>query len=162
MNFWVVCQTEPNREAWAAANVQRQGFAYYLPRHKELVGAHYRVRILFPSYLFVMTDGRWTFLTGTFGVTRIVHGTGGQPAQLDPAVIKALRASEDKDGFVVLPHRGASHFVKGQRVRVTDGIFLGSMGIYEGTTARDRERILIDYMGRKTRVEIEGELLEGV
>lgn len=169
---WVVVRTQPNREAWAAENIIRQLAVPYLPRcaEKIKIGNHYetKARLLFPGYIFVRTfDGRWRFLLGTYGVSSVVM-TGSSPAVVQEAEIARIKACEDSDGLVHLPkllpdlydEEDHHRFKKGQPVRIKDGVYSGYEGIYEGCHAKDRERILLDYLGRKTRVLIGTEQLE--
>ena len=168
---WLVVRTQPNREAWAGDNITRQGYTYYLPRFKETVFAKTmrkqvtRIRALFPSYLFVNTDGPWRWLTGTFGVSTLIFN-GEAPALVSSRIIDDLKAREDDDGLVILPGdprlKHKSRFTPGQLVKATEGPFIGFTGIHEGTSAHERERILLDLLGRKVSVEIGEACLESL
>lgn len=104
-----------------------------------------RARCLFPSYIFVHTDGLWRFLLSTFGIVGIVlRGEG--PDYVRPDVIAQIKAREDKTGFIQLPVR--KH---GDTIRVKSGPFQDRQGIYLGDTPSGRVRVLLDVMGRKTR-----------
>lgn len=164
---WIVARTRPGRENWAAENIQRQGSNFYLPRISEQVKvkvadkrkiAVERTRCLFPNYIFVpIINDRWRFLLNTFGITGVVL-MGQTPAQVPIAIINDLR-SREVDGLVNLPAR-QSRFKAGDRVRVNGGVFTGSVGIYDGTNAKDCLRVLLDFLGRKTSVLIGEEYLE--
>jgi len=164
---WIVVQTQPSRELWAAENIMRLGAELYFPKISEVTRAKRgssqlleRIRPLFPRYLFVNIIDQWRFLLGTWGVSGIIMGTNG-PATLPTATINQLRAREDQNGLVTLPQ--LSHgpiFVPGQSLRVMGGVFSGYVGIHQGSTAQQRQRMLLDYMGRKVPVLIADELLE--
>ena len=166
---WLVVRTQPNREAWAGENITRQGYSYYLPKFKETVFAKSvrrnvtRVRALFPSYLFVSTDGPWRWLTGTFGVSTLIFN-GDTPATVSSRIINDLKAREDEEGLVILPGdprlKRQSRFTPGQLVKATEGPFIGFTGIHQGTPAQERECILLDLLGRKVPVEIGEACLE--
>jgi len=160
MKGWIVARTQHNREAWAAENVLRQFAEPYLPRYAERtkVGGHYELRpkLLFPSYIFVHAlDGHWRFLLGTYGVSSVLM-VGAAPAIVQDIEILKLRKLEDADGLVCLPKLAPeARFKRGDAVRVNDGAYAGYHGVYDGQGVRDRERILLEYLGRKTPVLID-------
>lgn len=165
MTGWFVARTQTRRENWAAENIARQGAEFYLPRVAEEVyvrrGAPYvvRARCLFPSYIFVRSpNGQWRFLLGTFGVTELIM-SGAQPAVVADGEIARIQAREDVDGIVHLPAR-PSRFVHGSQVRVADGPFVGYVGIYQGASSKECQRVLLDFLGRKATVLIGDSCLE--
>lgn len=155
--FWIVAVTKAQREDWAAENVARQGFEYYLPK---TVSEQKKLQCLFPRYLFVLTTGPWRFLSGTFGITSVVL-QGQNPAVLPHPIIAELKARENGAGYVQLP-KLPERFKNGDRVRVNQGMFSGYSGIYSDITPQERVRVLLDVLGRKTRVLISEEYLEAV
>lgn len=162
---WVVVQTHPQQEKWAAENIKRQGHEFYLPQLEELVPKGGRlepkIRPLFPRYLFVRITGQWRFLLGTFGVSKLVMD-GEFPSTLPDRVLADIQGRED-GGVVRLAPRPRTAFTKGQRVRVRDGVFAGQVGIYEGMGPKDRQKILLEFLGHKTPVLLlEGEELEAL
>jgi len=162
---WIVCSTQPQRERWAADNAQRQGYDTYLPMIRtEVVErgvASLRVRPLFPRYLFVhITNEQWRSLTGTFGVASIIMGDNGRPATLPEIAIDQLRARE-RDGYVVLPRAEEIALTPGQAVRVLAGPFEGTVGVYVGMGPAERERVLLDLLGRKTTVLVSPDNIAG-
>jgi len=156
---WYVVQTQPHAESKAMGHLIRQGFAAYLPcylkrrRHArkiETVAAP-----LFPRYLFVTVDmetQRWRSIHSTFGVSRLVCN-GDDPASVPPAVVAALKAREDAGGFVQLERR--PRFTPGERVRIVDGVFADTLGLFEGMADRERVAILLEFLGRKVRVVLD-------
>ncbi len=161
---WFVARTKTNSENRAAENVARQGCEFYFPKIMEMAlirGKRCpRVRPLFPGYLFIKTvAGQWHFLTNTIGIYRVIT-FGGEPAVIDNVIIDDIR-SRESNGCVVLPAaQQARRFVQGQSVRVREGLFSGLTGIYDGSNSRDCERVLLEYLGRKSRVLIAPENLE--
>jgi transcriptional antiterminator RfaH len=160
----VVARTQPHRELWAGENIVRQGADFYLPKYAEFVGhGSDRVckpRYLFPSYIFVLTRNQWRFLLGTFGISGVVM-VGDQPATISMKEIDRLKKREDANGLIVLPQRG-KRFKDTQAVHIGSGPFSGRYGIYYGSTKHERERVLMDFLGRKTKLLIGDELLEAV
>jgi transcription antitermination factor NusG len=151
-----VIRTQQHREMWAAENVVRKGYAYYLPRVLETVRItaggvrrkEFQVRPLFPAYLFVQaTSGQWHELLHTFGVVGVVPGAGGAPAIIRAATLARIQALE-QDGVVVLP-KELEGYQANQTVRVIRGAYAGYTGLVQGMASNHRVQMLIDYMGRK-------------
>jgi transcriptional antiterminator RfaH len=153
---WYVVQTQTHAESKAVEHLARQGFGAYLPRYLKRRRHARKVELiaapLFPRYLFVAVDletQRWRAIHSTSGVSRLVC-SGDEPAPVPPDVVTALRQREDTAGFVKLEQR--PQFAPGERVRVVDGIFADTLGLFEGMADRDRVAILLDLLGRKVRI----------
>jgi transcriptional antiterminator RfaH len=153
---WYVVQTQPHAESKAMGHLIRQDFAVYLPRYLKRRRHARKVDMvaapLFPRYLFVTVDletQRWRSIQSTTGVSRLVCN-GDEPAPVPPAVVEALQGREDAGGFVQLERR--PQFAPGERVRVVDGVFADSLGLFEGMADRERVAILLDLLGRKVRI----------
>jgi transcriptional antiterminator RfaH len=165
--MWLAVKTKPSQEKWAAQNVQQQGCAYYLPLYGQPVQARgkvqeLRVKSLFPSYLFVNTEGRshqWRWLLGTWGISSVML-RGDIPAIVPDREIEKLRAREGEDGLIILPD--CSQLQIGQKVRVRYGPFESRMGVYQGQTAQARQRVLLDFLGGKVMALITADALEAV
>ena len=161
--FWVVAKTKAQRERWAAENVARQGFSYYMPltappkKPTTLRNKFPKPQCLFPRYLFVQTDGRWRFLLGTFGVMGLVM-QGERPAVMPTHEIESMKAREE-NGLIVLQQPAEHKFHPGDKVRINSGAFSGYVGMYDLDPSA-RVRVLLDLLGRKTRVEIDDDCLE--
>jgi transcriptional antiterminator RfaH len=161
---WYVAQTHPHAENKASAHLRRQGFEVYLPRYLKKRRHARRVDTiavaLFPRYLFVavdLTTQRWLSIQSTIGVTQLVRD-GECPAPVPQGIIEKLRAQEDAAGFVRLER--APRFVPGDKVRVLDGAFCDSLGLYEGIGGQERVAILLDLLGRKVRVVLGSDSIE--
>lgn len=166
---WIVARTQHSREVWAAENIMRQKAEPYLPRVAERVqrGAFVELRskYLFPSYIFVKyVAGQWRFLLGTYGINSVVMGTGNLPALVADAEVAKLRKCEDPAGLIHLPNwlpvsPDPERFREGDGVLITAGPYKGYKGLHSGQSAKDREKILLEYLGRKTSVLIDPEAL---
>lgn len=153
---WYAVHCASNCEWKAVAHLQRQGFETYLPhymrsrRHARRVAS---VRApLFPRYLFIRMDTerqRWRAVNSTFGVDRLVC-TGDYPSPVPDRLIDQIRAREDAAGVVVLgrivPLR------PGDPIRIVAGPMIDQTGIFECERDEDRVIILLDLLGRTTRV----------
>lgn len=157
---WLVAHTKPQQERWAADNVHRQGFDYYLPMTlaKKNPRKPPSPVCLFPRYLFVRTNGAWRSLLSTFGVTGVIM-TGERPSILPEEVVERLKARQGSDGLVYLPTTPAERFKHGERLRINEGPMIGYRGIYEGMSTQKRCQILLDFLGRKTTVLVAEEHL---
>jgi len=158
---WCVVQTHVHTENKAAAHLLRQGYEIYLPRYLKRRRHARRVdnvpAPLFPRYLFVGFDldaARWRSIQSTQGVSHLIcHGN--EPALLPQSVITELRRREDDNGFIRLDRQPL--YAPGDKVRVVDGVFSDSLGLFEGMADRDRVAILLDLLGRKVRVVLDRE-----
>ena len=156
---WYVAHTQPHAETKAAAHLSRQGFGVYLPRYLKRRRHARRVDVvpapLFPRYLFVnidMATQRWRAIQSTIGVTHLVSN-GDAPRAVQESIIDRLRRREDSVGFIRLDQR--PHFRSGDKVRVLDGAFVDTLGLFEGFADAERVTILLDLLGRKVRVNLD-------
>ena len=146
MSYWSVVQTESQREHMVRLLLMRAGFETYMPRIK----VRSRIALLFPAYVFVRIAERFYPVMWTNGVIRLLMA-GDQPARLPDEIIMEIR-SRERGGFVKLPT--PSKLKKGQNVRISNGNFLGQIGLYDGIGSKERARILLDLLGRKVPVEL--------
>ena len=146
MSYWACVQTEPQREHLVRLLLMRSQYETYMPRIKQ----RSRINLLFPTYVFVRVIERFYPIMWTPGVLRLLM-SGDQPAQLPEQIMSEIRAREI-GGFVRLPK--PSKLRKGERVRVLSGQFQGQVGLYDGMGSKERERVLLDLLGRSVRVEL--------
>jgi len=158
---WYVVQTHVHSENKAATHLLRQGYDVYLPRYLKRRRHARRVENvptpLFPRYLFVGFDlmtARWRSIQSTQGVASLVCNSN-EPAVLPESVVAELRRREDDNGYIRLDLR--PQYAPGDKVRVVDGVFSDSFGLFEGMADRDRVAILLDLLGRKVRVVLDRE-----
>ena len=160
---WYVAQTHPHAEAKASLHLGRQGFEVYLPRYLKKRRHARRVDTiaapLYPGYIFVAIDlgaQRWRAILSTIGVSRLVC-RGEEPAAIPDVVIEELKRRQDESGLISLERR--PRFNPGDKVRVVEGAFSDCLGLYEGTSDRERVAILLDLLGRKVRVLLDSDLV---
>ena len=148
--------TKPNQESIATEHLARQGFPSYCPRFKEKKPNKKAViRPLFPRYLFVEIDQAWYPIRGTRGISHVLLGANG-PQLVPYKVIQSLRDREE-GGLVSLTPK--ARFSPGTKVKASSGPLQGLALIYEGMSAHDRVRVLVDLLGRSVVVELEDKLL---
>lgn len=161
MMAWFLFSTKPNREDYAAENVDRQAYKFLLPRYWDAVER--RVAIMFRSYLFVgLNRGRQSIepILNTYGITGVVR-MGENPCPVRPHVIHELQSAmwAQKDRVIRLasPRR---HFRFNQRVKITAGPFLDQIARYQYKDfAEQRCFVLLSFFGRETTVPVDEQQL---
>ena len=160
---WVCVRSEPHREFFAEANLQRARFEVYCPRYERLI-SHARkttlvLRPLFPNYLFVRSASGFIGL----GAVRRTPGVSALAARDLPsavvpdAIIASLRACENGQGTVQL---GADRFCKGEAVRLARGPFADIAAIFAEKHDERRCRILLSMLGKQHSVLVLSKDLE--
>ena len=153
--YWCVAQTESQRERVAAEFLAAAKYEVYLPR----ILVKKREVPLFPGYLFVTICEQWWAVRWTIGVIRVLMD-GEMPAQVPVKVVDGIRRREGSDGLVKLPRvRGLE---RGDAVRIVKGSFAGHLAIYEGMSGEARVCVLLELLGRKTRMSLERGDVEAV
>ncbi|WP_295392335.1 transcription/translation regulatory transformer protein RfaH [uncultured Thiodictyon sp.] len=163
MSTWSVVFTKPRQEALARENLERQGFAAYLPllkQSKRRRGCWVEVvEPLFPRYLFVALEFGVQDLSpirSTLGVIDLVR-FGLTPATVPRGVVESLMAAEDPAAAC---HLGRHEpFRKGDRVTIAAGPFAGIDAIFEESTGKGRVSLLLDLLGQANRVQIDKNLV---
>lgn len=148
MSYWTVAQCETQRMHLTRLLLMRLEFETYMPRFKSKAG---KILLLFPSYMFVRITARWYPVALTPGVTRVLMA-GDQPARLGEEIVSTIRKRE-VGGLVKLPSNGRRLF-KGDKVKITHGSFEGQIGIYDGMSSHQRERVLLELLGSWVPVEL--------
>lgn len=153
---WYVVHTKPRQEDVALVNLQRQGYACYLPKMRvERVRrrkAEVALEPMFPRYLFVQLDSSdqgksWAPIRSTTGVTQLVH-FGTRIAKVDDALVDLLRQREHALPTLAL-------FKPDDAVIITDGPFAGVEAIFQTADAERRALILLDILNRPVSIKID-------
>lgn len=161
---WFLAQLKPNSANIAQRNLIQQGFGTFLPLEEETRLRNGRfttaLRPLFPGYIFVSFDasrGLWRTVNSTQGVTKLVS-FGQAPAPVPNALVDALRARCGTDGKLLPP----SSFAPGDQVVLNTGPFAQFVAVVESLAPNQRAWVLIDLMGRQTRVSAAVDQLRAV
>jgi hypothetical protein len=151
---WYVARTKRHRERAVELRLRRDGLATYVPLLHQwpppAVGAE--IGVMFPCYVFVCAVMPLDFhrISRTPGVHSLVTFSAAEPAPLDPDAISFLRSREGPDGVI-----RARALEPGRRVRVVGGPLRGFDAVIEcRLNARQRVRVLLDMLQRRTRVEL--------
>ena len=155
---WYVIRSKPREESIAQAQLERQGYRVYFPRVLQAARVRGRwvdrIEPLFPRYLFLQTDVQAQSLApirSTVGVTDIVRFGAEYATIRDEVVQELMNGAEPETGL----HRLRKPlFVRGACVRISEGPFNGLEGVFEFHEGGDRVLVLLEVLGRQTRVRI--------
>ena len=159
---WFILQFKPNAHHQANKNLNQQGFETFLPLHDTTSRNASRfinaTRPLFPGYMFITfdrADSRWHKINNTYGVSRLV--TFNSTLKSIPAIfVNNLMRRYDLSGKL-LP---IQKLKKGDQVTVLKGPFANFIATVEKYEADQRIWILMDLMGRKTKIQTPSGALE--
>lgn len=110
-------------------------------------------RRVFPGYILVqmkLDEDSWYVVRNTPGVTGFV-GMGNDPTPLRPEEVKKIMNRMDSEQPVV-----KVNFKIGQKVRIVGGPFndfIGSVAAID--TGKSKVRVMVDFFGRETPVELD-------
>lgn len=152
---WFAAQLKPNAIRIAQRNLDRQGIAHFAPRmmvaRRQSGRILRRAEMVFPGYVFVQFDPAqpgWQAINGTQGIARLVVGDPHHPRPVPAGFMGPLLARCDADG-VLVPR---AEFQVGDRVEMVDGPFATLVGRIEALDRDGRVRVMMDLLGRETRV----------
>ncbi len=110
-------------------------------------------RHVFPGYVLVnmiLSEESWYVVRNTPGVTGFV-GMGNDPTPLRPEEVSQILRRMEADA----PHVKVS-FKSGERVRIIDGPFNDFRGtVSELDLERNKVRVMVNFFGRETPVELD-------
>ena len=154
---WFILQFKPNSHRLAERNLRRQGFESFLPLHEVTKHKYNRyvsdLRPLFPGYMFVAFNpesGPWRQINCTTGVSKLVC-FGGQPNPIPLDLISGLMARCNSVGKLLPPNQ----FNKGETVQLLTGPFANYIAKVETIDANQRVWVLMELMGRVTRISVD-------
>ena len=156
---WYLIHTKWASEPVAESNLLRQGYQVYLPRLVKSVKRRGRWReqivALFPRYLFLgLKEGSQVLgpVRSTTGVANVVRFGATYATVPDQLIASLMRRADAETGL----HRLSPPALPapGTRIRLADGPFDGLEGMFECESGEDRAVVLLDLLGRKTRVQV--------
>ena len=152
---WFILQFKSNSHHLAAKNLNRQGFETFLPLHDTTSRRTSRFintsKPLFPGYMFVRFDKaepEWHKINNTYGVSRLITFNSILNS-ISTSFIDNLMKRYDLSGKL-LP---IQKLKKGDQVTVLKGPFANFIATVEKYEADQRIWILMDLMGRKTKIQ---------
>ena len=152
---WFILQFKSNSHHLAAKNLNRQGFETFLPLHDTTSRSLSRFintsKPLFPGYMFVRFDraeSEWHKINNTYGVSRLI--TFNSILKSIPTIfVDHLMKRYDLSGKLIPIQK----LKKGDHVTVLKGPFANFIATVEKYEADQRISILMDLMGRKTKIQ---------
>ena len=152
---WFILQFKSNSHHQAVKNLNRQGFETFLPLSDSTSRNASRLinkaQPLFPGYMFNSFDKaetKWCKINSTYGVSRLV--TFNSTLKSIPATfVNNLMKRYDLSGKL-LP---IQKLKKGDQVNILKGPFANFVANIEAYEDDQRIWILMDLMGRKTKIQ---------
>lgn len=164
MKRWYVLHTKPHSEHQVASSLAHHEIEAYLPEvdARPAKGQKKRRRVpFFPCYLFIRADlenvssSLWYRIPGLRRIVAFDDRPAPVPDQAIDFIQKKLEEVRKAGG---LPRHA---FKKGDVVRITSGPFAEMVAIFEGqATARERVQVLLKFLGRANRLELDAGDLE--
>ena len=152
---WFILQFKSNSHHLAAKNLNRQGFETFLPLHDTTSRRTSRFintsKPLFPGYMFIKFDraeSEWHKINSTYGVSRLITFNSILKS-IPTTFVDSLMMRYDLSGKL-LPIKKLE---KGDHVKVLKGPFANFIATVEKYEADQRIWILMDLMGRKTKIQ---------
>ena len=160
---WLVVRTKPRQERVAVHHLGQREVEPYCPLYLEPPW-HPRApkgpTPLFNGYIFVHCNPRLQLNAVRYcpGVMHLVQ-FDRETATVDQDIIDALKLREAERGYVV-PTELELGIESGRKVRVMAGPLEGMEGVFRGyLRGGQRARVLMEFLRRRSLVEVETELL---
>lgn len=164
VNDWYVVHCKVGKEYLVNAVLgSRFRLNTYLPEEKVRQGKEIRLRPFFPGYLFIQANfekikiSDINFCTGV----KYIVACNGKPQPISQAIVLEIRERLER---LNASGRVDSHqFQPGEQVRVGSGLLEGLDAVFI-SSAKPNERvwILLNFLGRLTKVQIETTALESL
>ena len=152
---WFILQFKSNSHYQAKKNLTRQGFEVFLPLHdttsRKLSRFINTSKPLFPGYMFVKfnrAESEWHKINNTYGVSRLITFNSILKS-IPTSFVDSLMNRFDLSGKL-LP---IQKLKKGDQVKVLNGPFANFIAKVETYETDQRIWILMDLMGRKTKIQ---------
>ena len=152
---WFILQFKSNSYYQAKKNLTRQGFEVFLPLHdttsRKLSRFVNTSKPLFPGYMFIRFDRakpEWYKINNTYGVSRLITFNSILKS-IPTTFVDSLMMRYDSSGKSLFIEK----FKKGDNVTILKGPFANFIATVEKYEADQRIWILMDLMGRETKIQ---------
>ena len=159
---WFILQFKSNAHHQANKNLIRQGFETFLPLNDTTSRKASRfvtsTKPLFPGYMFISfdkTEPKWHKINNTYGVSRLITFNSILKS-IPTTFVKDLKRRYDLSGKLI----PIKKLKKGDRVELLTGPFANFIATVEKYESEQRIWILIDLMGRKTKIQTSSHILQ--
>jgi transcription antitermination factor NusG len=145
---WLVANSRPNQELYAAGFLERWSVESYVPKYRVQAARTHHTRVFFPGYLFVLDQPDVDPVSVQYvpGITRLVRSGNGSFARVADEVIRRLKNRETPDGYIQMDYR------VGDRIRVSKPPF-DVVGVFQGLKDSERAIVLLNMLG-SSRVSV--------
>ena len=152
---WFILQFKPNAHHQANKNLNQQGFETFLPLHdttsRKLSRFISASKPLFPGYMFIRfnrAESEWHKINNTYGVSRLITFNSILKS-IPTTFVDHLKKRYDLSGKLI----PVKKLKKGDHVTVLKGPFANFIATVEKYEADQRIWILMDLLGRKTKIQ---------
>jgi transcriptional antiterminator RfaH len=159
---WFILQFKPNAYHQANKNLNRQGFETFLPLHvntsRKLSRFINTSKPLFPGYMFIRfnkAESEWHKINNTYGVSRLITFNFTLKS-IPTSFVDSLMKRYDLSGKL-LPIK---ELKKGDQVKLLEGPFANFVATVEKYEDDQRIWVLMDLMGRKTKIHTSSDALQ--
>ena len=159
---WFILQFKSNSHHQAARNLNRQGFETFLPLHdatsRKLSRFINTSKPLFPGYMFIKFDraeSDWHKVNNTYGVSRLLT-FNSILKPIPTKFVDSLMKRYDSSGKLIPIEK----LKNGDQVTVLKGPFANFIATVEKYEDDQRIWVLMDLMGRKSKIQTEAESLQ--
>ena len=118
------------------------------------------IRLLFTGYMFVACNPKhtpWRQINSTYGISRMLSFSQS-PKPMPESLIAGLRARCDNFGKMM----PLENFEAGRSVEMHSGPFANFIATAEQTASDARVWVLLDFMGKATRVQVDRQQIQAV
>ncbi len=160
---WMVAVADWKGEQPALESLAVLGLSCYCPMYRQRSVVRGRVmwsdRWLLGRYFFVGFTEAWRAVFTARGIAGVLKARSAlTPGLVADEVVAELRARE-VGGYVPVY---SPRFFKGQKVRVTDGPFEGTDGLFDSFKDEDSSFVFLNVFGRASRTSVSSEMLASV
>jgi transcriptional antiterminator RfaH len=152
---WFILQFKANSHHQAIKNLNQQGFETFIPLHETTSRKASRFKNntqpLFPGYMFIKfdkTESKWHKINNTYGVLRLVTFN---------SILKSISTTFMNNMIEQYEVSGkllaVKKLKKGDQVKILKGPFASFIAKIEEYEADQRIWILMDLMGRQTKIQ---------
>ena len=160
---WCVIYTNPGQEFLAISELKKQNFYIYIPLMKKVV-KHARkikeaVKPYFPRYIFInlnTSEEKWKTINYTKGVLKILTSEE-LPISISSKVIRELKNLEDDKGYI--NNDNLCQYKQGDKIEILVGALKGKTGYYDTFSDNLRAKILLDFMGRTLKINVNNNVI---
>src|SRR5882672_1203908 len=155
---WFIALTLPGQDKTACDALRNRRYQVYRPFMPALIShgrgqCRQEVRSMFPGYLPIrdLYGQGWDWIR-TVGAVHRLWVRNGSLAVLDDDDIAAIKGTEERLWNQQIEKKRLGDFTIGQVLPVQSGPFIGQLVTIEDLDDEHRIGVLIDLLGRKTRV----------